>query len=183
MVSHALVTLEYPGYMAWAVLPRPIVPARWCIWRRNSGRMLPDTARTSRRPLEQPSNPTSGRLASWPSVYVRFLGPTYIHLTSGGMQIWTGFPLKTAKRVEQQGRTALMGSRADVEDLLRPTRQQYGSDAVSDAMWGELEKCWKSNPDSRPTMTALLVSRLFNETVVDEADEEATLYPRRSVRR
>ncbi|KAJ7782128.1 kinase-like domain-containing protein, partial [Mycena olivaceomarginata] len=66
--------------------------------------------------------------------------------------IWTGFPLKTAKRVEQQGRTALMGSKADVEDLLRPTRQQYGSDAVSDAMWGELEKCWKSNPDSRPTM-------------------------------
>ncbi|KAJ7881595.1 kinase-like domain-containing protein [Mycena olivaceomarginata] len=97
--------------------------------------------------------------------------------------IWTGFPLKTAKRVEQQGRTALMGSRADVEDLLRPTRQQYGSDAVSDAMWGELEKCWQSNPDSRPTMTALLVSRLFNETVVDEADEEVVLYPRRSVRR
>ncbi|KAJ7726952.1 kinase-like domain-containing protein, partial [Mycena metata] len=92
--------------------------------------------------------------------------------------IWTGFPLKTAKRVEQQGRTALMGSRADVEDLLRPTRQQYGSDAVSDAMWGELEKCWQSDPDSRPTMTALLVSRLFNE-----AEEEVVLYPRRSVPR
>lgn len=48
-------------------------------------------------------------------------------------------------------------------------------------MWGELEKCWQSNPDSRPAMTALLVSCLFNEAVVDEADEEVVLYPRRSV--
>lgn len=55
-------------------------------------------------------------------------------------------------------------TREVLENLLRPTREQYhhGSDdfKISAEMWIELEMCWNSDPESRPTMIAILDSCL-----------------------
>ncbi|KAJ7264480.1 kinase-like domain-containing protein [Mycena haematopus] len=93
--------------------------------------------------------------------------------------IFTAFPLKTAVRLAGQ-RFFVAPTRADLENLLRPTREQSDVSKVSPKMWMELEKCWNSYPRSRPTITAILQSCLVEKEKVEE--EEEVLYPRQSGR-
>ncbi|KAJ7840701.1 kinase-like domain-containing protein [Mycena olivaceomarginata] len=79
--------------------------------------------------------------------------------------ILTDFPLKIALPVEALGPKFIISSRSHLERLLRPTREQYDAEMVPGKVWGVLEKCWSSDPQSRPTMAVLLNSPLFDELV------------------
>ncbi|KAJ7820202.1 kinase-like domain-containing protein [Mycena leptocephala] len=81
----------------------------------------------------------------------------------------TTFPLLTAKGLEGL-RFVILPSRAYLENRLRPSRGKYGS--VPLEMWSVLERCWSSDPKLRPTITAILESRLIQEM------EEEVVYPR-----
>ncbi|KAJ7881614.1 kinase-like domain-containing protein [Mycena olivaceomarginata] len=54
--------------------------------------------------------------------------------------ILTSFPLKSMERLQGLGPNFVMRTKNDLENLLRPNRENYGSDAVSEDIWGALEK-------------------------------------------
>ncbi|KAF7358679.1 TKL/TKL-ccin protein kinase [Mycena sanguinolenta] len=73
--------------------------------------------------------------------------------------ILANFPLKTAARLRGLG-FFVATSRVALEKLLRPAREQYDSSKISPEMWIELEMCWTSHPESRPTIVTILNSCL-----------------------
>ncbi|KAJ7789102.1 kinase-like domain-containing protein [Mycena olivaceomarginata] len=72
--------------------------------------------------------------------------------------ILTSFPLQNTERLKGLGPGGFVGSSARLENLLRPNRVEY--QAVSDEIWGTLDKCWHSNPKLRPSMKELRKSRV-----------------------
>ncbi|KAJ6492273.1 kinase-like domain-containing protein [Mycena sanguinolenta] len=91
--------------------------------------------------------------------------------------ILTTFPLKTASRLSGQ-RLFVAPSRVVLENLLRPTREQYHLEfdnlKISAEMWIGLEMCWNAHPESRPNITTIMDSCLV------KGRGDVVVYPRQS---
>lgn len=48
-----------------------------------------------------------------------------------------------------------------VFEALRPQREDYGAEVVSEEMWDVLERCWDFSPHARPNIGQILTSPAF----------------------
>jgi serine/threonine protein kinase len=60
-----------------------------------------------------------------------------------------------------KGRPSRVFVEFHVFEALRPQREDYGTELVTEKMWDVLERCWDFNPHARPNIGEILTSPAF----------------------